>query len=122
MKVVDSSGWLEYFAGSPAGARFAPAIQDSQKLLVPVICLYEVFQCVAAQRGEEEALQAAALMMAANVVEISQEVALYAAQATIDQKMPLASSLILAVARLHQAELWTQDRHFRGLDQVVYIE
>lgn len=122
MIVVDSSGWLEYFAGSENGARFAPAIQNSAELLVPVICLYEVFKRVAAQRGEEAALQAAGLMMTGTVVEITQEIALQAARLSIDHKLPMADSLILAAARLRGAELWTQDEHFKGLERVVYIE
>lgn len=122
MKVVDSSGWLEYFAGSANGARFAPVIQNSAELLVPVICLYEVFKRVASQRGEEEALQTAGLMMTATVVEITHEIALNAAHLSIDYKLPMADSLILAAARLHDAELWTQDEHLKGLNQVVYIE
>jgi toxin FitB len=122
MIVVDSSGWLEYFGKGTNGAKFAPAIQDSASLLVPTICLYEVFKRVAQQRGEEEALQAAGLMMTGAVVDITPEVALCAAQLSIDHKLPLADSLILAVARSHNAELWTQDEHFKGLDQVVYLE
>ncbi len=122
MIVVDSSGWLEYFAGSVNGARFAPAIQNTAELLVPAICLYEVFKRVVIQRGEEEALQAAGLMMTATVVEITQEITLHAAHLSIDFKLPMADSIILAVARLNNAELWTQDEHFKGLDQVIYIE
>lgn len=34
----------------------------------------------------------------------------------------MADSLILAVAWLHDAELWTQDEHVQGLDGVIYIE
>ncbi|MBE0695536.1 MAG: type II toxin-antitoxin system VapC family toxin [Anaerolineaceae bacterium] len=120
--VVDSSGWLEYFAKGANGARFAPAIQNSADLLVPTICLYEVFKRVALQRGEEEALQAAGLMMLARVIDITQEVALSAAQLSMEHKLPMADSLILAAARLYNDELWTQDAHFKGLDQVVFIE
>jgi toxin FitB len=122
MKVVDSSGWLEYFSKGPNGERFAPAIQDSQSLLVPVICLYEVYKRVALQRGEDDALQAAAWMMTGTVIEISPEIAFAAAELSIEHRLPMADSLILACARLHRAELWTQDEHFKGLDQVVYIE
>lgn len=122
MIVVDSSGWLEYFGKGANGAKFAPAIQDSANLLVPVICLYEVFKRVTQQRGEEEALQAAALMMTGVMVEITPEAALYAAQLSIEHRLPMADSLILASARLNQAELWTQDEHFKGLDQVKYVE
>jgi len=122
MIVVDSSGWLEYFGKGPNGKRFAHAIQDGKNLLVPVICLYEVFKRIAQQRGEEDALLATAWMMIGTVVEVDAEVALAAAQLSLEHRLPMADSLILAAARLHNAELWTQDEHFKGLDQIVYIE
>jgi len=54
--VVDSSGWLEYFAGSPQAGLFAPAIENPSALVVPVITIYEVFKKVLRERGEDDAL------------------------------------------------------------------
>jgi uncharacterized protein with PIN domain len=44
--VVDSSGWLEYFADSDRAAHFAAALEDRENLIVPVITIYEIYQCV----------------------------------------------------------------------------
>jgi predicted nucleic acid-binding protein len=41
---------------------------------------------------------------------------------SLEHKLPLADSIILATARAYQATLWTQDEHFRGLSGVQYIE
>ena len=122
MVVVDSSGWLEYFAKGVNGARFAPVIQNIEELLVPTICLFEVFKRVIQQRGEEDALQATGIMMTGTVIDITHEVAILAVQLSIAHRLPMADSLILAVARLHKAQLWTQDDHFNGLDQATFIE
>jgi len=62
MNVVDSSGWLEYFADGPNADFFAPAIENSALLIVPTIILYEVFKRILQQRSENEALQAAVVM------------------------------------------------------------
>ena len=62
MNVVDSSGWLEYFADAPNADFFAPAIKNVKALIVPSISLYEVFKRVLVQRGENDALKAAAQM------------------------------------------------------------
>jgi toxin FitB len=43
MNVVDSSGWLEYFANGPNAEHFAPAIQNIRELVVPTVSVYEVF-------------------------------------------------------------------------------
>ncbi len=122
MNLVDSSGWLEYFAKGPNGFYFAPVIQNSAELIVPTICLYEVFKRVVLLRGEEDALQVAGLMMTAMVVDLTQDIALCAAQLSLTHKLPMADSLILATARINNADLWTQDEHFKGLNRVQYFE
>lgn len=122
MNVVDSSGWLEFFGDGTHGKVYAPIIQESTNLLVPVICVYEVFKRVTQLRDTEEALQAAALMATGEVVEVSVEIALLAADLSIAHKLPMADSLILATTRLYAATLWTQDAHFKGLDGVKFIE
>lgn len=121
MKVVDSSGWLEYFADGPNAEFFAPAIEDTSDLIVPTISLYEVFRRVLQQRGEGEALQAAAVMMEGRVVELTVEIALEAARLSLEEGLPMADSVMLATARLHGAVLWTEDGDFEGKDGVKYI-
>ena len=37
MNVVDSSGWLEFFADGPNATFFAPNIMDLEQLIVPAI-------------------------------------------------------------------------------------
>ena len=44
MNVVDSSGWLEYFADGPNAPFFADAVEATGELIVPTISLYEVFK------------------------------------------------------------------------------
>ncbi len=121
MNVVDSSGWLEYFARGANGEKFAPSIQDSENLLVPTICIYEVFKKIALQRDEEDALKAVGLMTTGKVIDLTQELAILAAELSMNHKIPMADSMILAVARAHDATLWTQDEHFHGLENVEYF-
>ena len=120
MNVVDSSAWLEYFADGPNAAFFAPAIEQTAKLLVPTICLYEVFKRVLQQRGEGPALQAIALMQQGAVVDLDGPIALTAARISSELKLPMADSLVLATARHHQAAVWTQDADFEGLPDVQF--
>lgn len=115
--VVDSSGWLEYFADSDRADFFAPAIEDIANLLVPVISIYEVFKKVLRERGEDEALQVAGTMQAGRVIDLDTALALEAAR----QPLPLADSIIYATALIHGATLWTQDEHFEGMPQVRYF-
>jgi len=121
MNIVDSSGWLEYFADGPNADFFAPAAEDLEKLLVPSISLLEVFKRVFQQRGEGEALQAVAQMLGARVIDLDGALALSAARVSLDLKLPLADSVILATALVYGAILWTQDSDFKGIEGVKYV-
>ena len=122
MNVVDSSGWLEYFARGSNGAYFAPVIQDTANLIVPTICFYEVYKRILIQRDEEDALNVVGWMSLGQVVDLTREIALLAADLSFEHKLPMADSMILAVARAYEATLWTQDEHFRGLPKVKYTQ
>ncbi|TXF09157.1 type II toxin-antitoxin system VapC family toxin [Pelomicrobium methylotrophicum] len=121
MNLVDPSGWLEYFADGANADFFAPAIEDVARLIVPTIGLLEVFKRVLQQRGENDALQAVALMQQGKLVELDAALALSAAKLGHELKLPLADSVILATARKHNAIVWTQNSDFEGLEGVRYV-
>ncbi len=121
MNVVDSSGWLEYFADGPNADFFAPAIENTPELIVPAVSIYEVFKRTLQQRDEATALQVAALMAQGQVVELDQTLAISAAKISHDLKIPMADSMILATARAFNATLWTQDVDLMGIENVEYI-
>jgi predicted nucleic acid-binding protein len=120
VNVVDSSAWLEYFASGPNASFFARPIEATADLIVPSLTIYEVFERVLQQRTESEALQAVAVMQQGMVVDLDVRVALAAARVSFDAHLPLADSVILATARLHDATVWTQDADFQGLAGVRY--
>lgn len=122
MNVVDSSGWLEYFAEDKNSQYFAPVIRKANELIVPTISMYEVYKKIVLQRDEEEALSAIGWMSTGQIVDLDQELALAAAVLSLEHKLPMADSIILATARANDAILWTQDVHFKDLDRVKYIE
>ena len=121
MNVVDSSGWLEYLADGPNADFFANAILATGDLLVPTLSLYEVFKRVLQQRGEDDALQAVALMQQGMIVELSVSLALSAARISFNEKIPMADSTMLATARAYGATLWSQDSDFENITGVRYI-
>lgn len=121
MNVVDSSGWLEYFANGANASLFAPAIEDVGLLIVPTITIVEVFRRTYQQRTEAEAVQVAAVMRRGRVVDLDFTLAATAGKLGVDNKLPLADSIILTTARAHGATLWTQDADFDGLPDVRYF-
>lgn len=122
MNVVDSSGWLEYFGEGKNANFFARPIQNIENLIVPTICIYEVFKRLISLRNKEEALRAIGVMSLGQLIELDRQLALNAAKISMDFKLALADSIILATAQAYDATLWTQDQHFKDLDGVKYIE
>jgi predicted nucleic acid-binding protein len=120
MNVVDSSGWLSYFAGDKNSGSFAKPIEAIEELLIPSISIAEVFKSILRQRGEESALEAIAHMEQGKVISLDSELSVDAAYYGIEYKLPLADSIIYAMAQKYSALLWTQDADFKGLKNVKY--
>jgi predicted nucleic acid-binding protein len=122
MNVVDSCGWLEYFADGANADFFAPTIENVSELVVPSISVYEVFKRVLQQRDEGDALQAVAAMQQGLVVDLDTAIVLNAAKISVELRLPMADSVMLATARAHNATLWTQDADFRDIEGIQYVE
>ena len=122
MNLVDSCGWLEYFADGPNADFYAPALEDPGSLLVPTICLLEVCKCILQQRGEDAALRAAAAMCRGLLAPLEANLVLSATRISHDLHLPLAGSVILATARAYDSVVWTQDSQFQGLAGVRYTD
>jgi predicted nucleic acid-binding protein len=120
LNVVDSSAWIEYFTeGSNAGF-FAPSIEDRKELIVPSICLFEVFRLIYRRAGKMEALEKTAVMREGLVIELTTTLSLSAASLSLKHKLAMADSIILATAQAHNAKIWTQDADFEGLPNVKF--
>jgi toxin FitB len=122
MNLVDSCGWLEFFADGPNAHFFEKVLKQTDNVIVPTLCLYEVFKSVLRQKDEDAALQVVALMRQGRVIDLDTSIALSAAKISLSLDLPLADSIILATARSCNAIVWTQDADFRGIDGVQYIE
>ncbi len=121
MLTLDSSVWIEYFLKGSSGDRFTKAIIDSGNLLVPSIAIYEVFKRVLAQKGQDFAVTQVRYMLAGNLIELNDVIAIKAAKFSHEKKIPMADSIIYATAQKYKAELWTMDKDLKGLPNVKYF-
>ena len=121
MNILDSSGWLEYFSDGPNAENFTEPLEKLDELLVPTICLYEVFKVVLRESGEDNAIQAIAMMKQGEIVDLTQDIAIMAAKISHEQKLPMADSIILSTAQRYDATIWTQDVDFEGKPSVQYF-
>jgi predicted nucleic acid-binding protein len=120
VNVVDSSGWIEYLSGGGNASFFRKPIESGEPLLVSALSLFEVYRHMLRHVGREDALAVVAAMRGGTVVDVDDRLALEAAELSVETKLALADSIILATARAHEAELWTQDADFKGLEGVRY--
>ena len=121
MNIVDSSGWLAYFADEPNAKHFLIPLNDTASLVVPTVTIYEVFKVVLRESSENEALQAAVAMRKGTVVDLTAILAIAASKLSLEHNLPMADSIILATAKEFDATIWTQDSDFKNIDDVKYF-
>lgn len=120
MNVIDSSAWLEYFAGGPNASFFAAAIEDQKRLVIPSICIYEVFKTIHRQVGKKEALEKTAAMRQGKIIDLTPALAIHAASLSLKHRLAMSDSIVLATTRGCQGVLWTQDSDFEELPSVKF--
>jgi predicted nucleic acid-binding protein len=122
MNIIDSSFWLEYFAGTKSGDIVSDIIEDTDELIVPTVTVYEVFKKLLLERNEDDALLAVGHMKQGKIVDLTEELSLSAARISKNFKLPMADSIIYATNIKYNCILWTQDQHFSELKSVNYFE
>lgn len=120
MICVDSYGWIERFSGGPKQAAYNRAIDSvaPTDILTSTVTVYEVYKKVKALRGEHAALDDVAALGHTRLIPVDQEIALTAADFSLEHGLHFSDALIYATARRYHAELYTSDvalRHLRGV-------
>jgi len=121
MNIVDSSGWLAYFADEPNAKHFLNPLEDTASLVVSTITIYEVFKVILRESSKDEALQAAAVMQKGTVADLTVQLAIAASRLSLEHDLPMADSIILTTAKAYDAILWTQDADFKNMPEVKYF-
>ena len=121
MNMVDASGWVEYFLDSPRADLFASAIEDTPRLLVTSINLYEVHRVLSRKLPKHLRDTCLDLMRRAPVIDFTAARAIAAADVSSKHQLAMADAAMYAMALEHQATLWTQDADYQGLAGVQYF-
>ncbi len=121
MHIVDSSGWLEWFTNDRLADKYGPYLAKSNELLVPSICIYEVYKVLKREVGEEKALMAIGYMKTSSVVPLDDNIALHAADLSIRYKIAMADSIIYATGLINNCTIITSDADFQELPSVTYF-
>jgi predicted nucleic acid-binding protein len=119
--VVDSSGWIEFFTDGRLADDYAKRLKHLPSVVTPVVVLYEVYKRLKRDLSEDDAVVAVAAMQQSTVVVFDQEIALSAADLSLEYGLAMADAMVLATARSFRAELVTSDRDFEGIEGVTYL-
>lgn len=118
VKILDSSCWIEIFADGALAKKCQKEVDSSKTIAVPSLVIYEVYRKVKQFISDESGLAATAYISQFDVEPLTREIALLAADLSLQYKLGTADSLILAHTHQISAELITLDNDFRGLPRV----
>lgn len=122
--LIDSSGWIEYFSNGRLCSAFSNYIENANpaNTVSSPIIIYEVYKKLKTVFGEDTAIEATAHIQSyTHVMEINQNVALKAADLSLERKISMADSFILATAVLTNSKVVTSDEHFKDMKEAIYI-
>jgi len=120
-RVVDTSAWIEWLAGSALGKRLVKQFPDQTQCVVPTIVQLELSKWLVREVGEDEADQVMAYTQKCVVVPLDTAIALLAADLHREHKLATADAIVYATARHAGADLLTCDAHFQDLPDVVFF-
>ena len=121
MNLVDSSGWIHYFLNGSLIERYATFIQKPDSVITPTVVLYEVYKKIRQETDEQQAVMAASQMRKTQIIFLSDEMALAAADISVYYQLSMADAMIYATAQSYGARLITSDAAFKSLPDVTYI-
>lgn len=119
--LIDSSGWIEYFSGSPLSKQYEPYLKDRSGLITPTIVLYEVYTRVKRELGEERGLVVVGQLASTQVISLTQSIAILAADVSLQYRLAMADAVIYATSQDQKARLVTSDADLKDLPAVIYI-
>ena len=120
---IDSGGWIERFTNGPKASQFNQVIDPCEpgKIVTSTTVVYEVYKKIKKLKGEKQALLAIATLSQTIIVDVSQEIAMEAADFSLEHDLHFSDALVYATARHWKAKLYTSDSHLRTLKDVSFI-
>ena len=118
--VVDSSVFLEIFSDGKLRAK-CERLLGQRSLSIPSLVLFEVYRKLRSRLEEFDALDAVAALRKHQIVDLTSDIALTAADLSLHHKLAVADSLVLAHARELGVPLVTLDNDFAGIEGVTVI-
>jgi len=121
--LIDSYGWIEYFAEGPLADTYATFIEraNAENTITPTIVVYEVYKKIKSTKDEQNALEAYAQISRTKIVELTSPLSLEAADISLTTNLGMADSIIIATAKAYKAQILTSDEHLKNIKGVKFI-
>ncbi len=130
--IIDTYAWVEYLIGSRAGARAKQYIESGSAITPSIVltelCKWFLREIEAGRRQEYEMRQTMSFIeLTTEVLPLDKSLAIKSGEIDFLMKKrvkgwPIADSIIYATAKEHAAKIITGDPHFKGLEDVIFIE
>lgn len=118
--VVDTSVWLAILLAQPLKDKCLKEIKGKD-IFVPSLCFYECYKKIRSKCTEAEALEAISALHAYPALEVNAEIALTAADLSLEYSLAMADSLVLSHARVLGVPLLTLDNDFSDIPGVKVL-
>jgi len=122
--IVDSWAWLASGEEGRIADRCLKYLNDKNNgIFTTVLNLYEIYYRVRDGYGEEQAAEfIESVKNRATVMDIDSDLALAASKVHIREKLPAIDSFVYAASLKLNAKILTGDPHFKGKENVIFIE
>jgi predicted nucleic acid-binding protein len=122
--LIDSCGWIEYFAEGALAEDCAPYVEkaNAENVVTPTAIVYEVYKKIKTMRDEQKALEAYAQISQTKIIDLTGPLSLEAADISLTANLGMTDSIIVATAKAYNAEIITSDEHLRSLQGVKFIK
>jgi toxin FitB len=114
-RVLDSSVWIEILNRGSLAQTCIKELQAATRVYVPTLVIFEVYKKILASVSEDRALSAIAMLSQHEVVDLTRDISLTAADLSVQHGLGMADSLVLAHARQVEALLLTLDNDFSDI-------
>ena len=131
--VVDSYAWIELLIGSKKGSKVRKILAETEEVYTPDFVLAEIARKYFREGVNQQTIleRLNKISEASDVVSINVEIALESAKCYFELKEKskkagisapsLFDAMVLATARVLKARVITGDKHFKDLDETLWL-
>jgi predicted nucleic acid-binding protein len=117
--LIDSSIWIDYLING----KHLDLIEKEDRLLLATISIIEIKKKLSKLKVPiKEVLNKIEYIKKQSIlISLDEKIAEKASELVIEKEIPIADSIVYASAILNNAQLFTIDNDFRGLDKVTIL-